>query len=514
MERVEEAIRRARGASAATLAATGVVAASGIVSGLIASRVIPPGNLGAFAAALASVVTSTVAAFALSWRRLRRSPYLAVASPLTVAGATWIVLFVLRPIDLYFSPEHAVQGLAQLGFDLGDLTRTVAIGGLGCAVCWLAYLPVLPADVATDRAGGRAPVIVSLRRVALALGIAVPLWLVLFAHSGGLTALRHSAASIRTHQLGGGYGFVGAWMIEATGLYALAVALRTKERRAWQIVWLVLFLSLLILVTLQVRALLVTTVIAGLIMYVAARGVRRRYLVAGACIAVAAALALAAFQQVRAYSSTMSTGQAFRLTLKTPPAVLFASDLSTYDQFVAIEELVPGSIAYLGGKTLLEAPASLVPTAIWRHKPRSIDFLVASYLYPGVFVATPITIQGELYWNGGLAFVVLGSIGVGLLLGLLARVGLRAAPTTAPFVAYALLLSFVHGFATRGLGAMIENVVFALVGLGAAVVVLREPHLVGWALGMPRRWLRAAAQLSSAAGELLRGAAPRPSRAR
>jgi hypothetical protein len=368
-------------------------------------------------------------------------------------------------------------------------------------------------DGATD-ARGRAPAIVSLRRVALALAIGIPMWLVLFEHSGGLTALRHSAASIRTHQLGGGYGFVGAWLIESTGLYALAVALRTRERRAWRVVWLVLFLSVLILFTLQVRALLVTAVIAGVIMYVTARGVRRRYLVAGACVTVVAALGLAAFQQARAYSSTTSTGQAVKLTLRTPPAVLFASDLSTYDQFVAIEELVPSSIGYLGGKTLLEAPASLVPTAIWRHKPRSIDFRVASYLYPNTFVATPITIQGELYWNGGLLLVVLGSIGVGLLLGLLARVGLRAPPATAPFAAYALLLPFVHGFATRGLGAMIENVFFALVGLGVAVVVLSEPNLVRWAVGLPGRWLRVVADLLRGAARGFPGAGAPPSRAR
>jgi hypothetical protein len=181
--------------------------------------------------------------------------------------------------------------------------------------------------------------------------------------------------------------------------------------------------------------------------------------------------AFGAAQQVRAYSSTMSTSKAIALTARTPVWAIYVSDLSTFDNFAAMRELVPGSIPYLHGETIAEIPLAFVPRSIWPGKPLGIDFRVSSYLYPGVYVAIPITVQGELYWNGGLLLVAVGAFILGAALGLLARFGLGLRFVAAPFLLYAIALPFTHSLLTRGLATMIQNLTFAIVGVAIAALM-------------------------------------------
>ena len=107
----------------------------------------------------------------------------------------------------------------------------------------------------------------------------------------------------------------------------------------------------------------------------------------------------------------------------------------------------------------------------------------ADYLYPGANAAIAISLQGELYWNGGVAAVALGGFVIGALFGLLAAVGLRTRPASGAFVLYAVAAAFTHAFLTRGLATMTENLIFALLGVGIAI----------WAMATDRpqlAWLR------------------------
>ena len=424
-------------------------------------------------AASVGVVVAVMAVTAVSvYRRMGASAWLVAISPFAIASATWTALFVLRPVELYVFPDHAVLALGQLGFDSAALMHAVALAGAGCAAWCAGYVwtlgridetvaqPVVPPR--THWVGGA---------VALVLGTA--LWAALFVRLGGIGALVHSAVSVRADQRSSSYGFVGVWVVQGTGLWALALLLEGGRRNATRLRTLVVLaavLSAAAAVALELRGLVLFAVISALTIALALRPPSRAKLFVGTAAAVLAVLALGFAQQVRAYTSGMTTPEAVRTTVHTPVWALYASDLGTFDDLVAMRELVPASIPFLNGGTIREIPQALVPRRLWPGKPVGVDARVASYLYPGVAVAVPISLQGELYWNGGLAVVIGGSLVIGAAFGALGRFGLRSRIRTPFFVLYAVALPFTHAFLTRGLAAMTENLVFALVGVSVAGV--------------------------------------------
>ena len=373
-------------------------------------------------------------------------------------------------MELYFAPDHSALALGRLGFTLGDLTRTTAVAGLGCATWCAGYLVALGPTRASLPAAR--PLSVSGRGAALALAFGTLLWGLLFQRQGGVTALIHSPASIRVNQNASFYAFVGVWMVVGVTLAALAAMLQSPGRGARRIFVAGATLSVAASLCLQLRSLAALGVIAALAVVLALRVPRRRTIVAAGICLVLAIAALGITQQLRAYSATVSTREAITLTAKTPPWAMYVSDLSTFDNFVAMQELVPGSITYLDGQTIAEIPLAFLPRALWPDKPLGIDFRTSSYLYPGVFVGTPITVQGELYWNAGVPLVALGALVLGLALGLVARLGLGVRSVSVSFLVYAITLAFVDGLLTRGLAVSLENLAFAVVGVA----------LGGWAV--------------------------------
>jgi hypothetical protein len=199
-------------------------------------------------------------------------------------------------------------------------------------------------------------------------------------------------------------------------------------------------------------------------------------------------LGLALAQQVRANTSRMTTADAVRTAVRTPVWADFGSDLGTFDNLVAMRTLVPASIPFLGGSTIREIPEALIPRRLWPAKPLGVDSRVASYLYPGVDVAVPITVQGELYWNYDVAGVLLGALLLGAAFGAVGRLGFRA-PGTGAFLLYVTVIPFTHAFLTRGLAVMTENLAFALTGVLLAALAfglrLRRPAPLELRSGVP-----------------------------
>jgi hypothetical protein len=470
------------------VAGLAVLAAAGALSGLIAARGVAVAGGAWFALALLCVVVSIAVAGVVAFRRSGRSWRAVAISPYSIAAVTWLAIFVLRPLELWFSPDQAAYPLMQVGVRTGDLTRTVALGGLGCAGWCLGYLFALgrPRHLLEQPTPHR-PVSLSWRGMMVVLGIGTALWLAFFLRQGGISALRHSAVAIRANQTSSFYGFIGLWMVQGVALYAFALALRTRSRATTLAATVAAGLSLVAAVALQLRGLAAFAALAALAIYLSLRPLSRRRLAVLSVAGVVALLMLGFAQQARQYTAQHSLSSSIRLALHTPVEAMYRSDLSTYDNFVAIQRLVPSSIGYLNGRSLAEIPEALIPRMLWAGKPRGVDVRAGSYLYPGWNAAVAISMQGELYWNAGLPGIAIGGFVLGALFGLLASVGLRASPGTGWFVVYAVAVAFTHAFLTRGFATMTENLVFAVVGVTLALLGMSGTPWLGKFVRSPER---------------------------
>lgn len=484
-----------RSGSAPALAAAMLVA--GTVSLLLAAGALPAGGALAFAIALAALMVPAACAAVLAWRSERVRPSRLALWPLGLACVLWAATFVLRPLTLWESPEYASRALQSLGFDASDLTRTVALAGAGIAAWCLFYVAVL----AFPNGGGRRLPAVLLRtrpeistwRAVAVLAAGTLLWGALFQRQGGFDALIHSPASIRSNQQSSFYGFIGVWIVQGAALYAWMAALGAGRRpppadpwRAWAVFAFAFGLSIAATVCLQLRELALALVVAMLIVYVHERRPTATRLAWAAGLLALVIVAALVFQQVRDYSQRVSTGRAIELTLDTPPTELASADLDTFDNLVSMRQLVPDSVPFLDGRTLADIPLALVPRALWSGKPQPVDQLASGYLYPGpqplnrtgraVSVAglpgAPISLQGELYWNLGLAGVVVGSGVAGLLMGLVGRLGRRAGESPILLGLIAIAIAFGPLLLTRSVAAMTGNLVLALIGAGIAMGAL------------------------------------------
>jgi len=447
-------------------------------------------NPGALAAAVSTIAISIGTTAWCIYERTNHSRFAVAISPFGVAAVTWTVLFVVRPLELYLFPGHATLALGELGFNSTALTSAVAVGGVGCAGWCLGYVTGLG-----RRKRRRAAVRIRgtphwlLPTSALAAGTL--LWAVLFVREGGVHALLASAVSLRADQRSSAYGFIGVWLVQGTGLCALTLLLCCERWRTNSLRLTALAAALVAgaaAVALELRGLAVFAVISALATVLAVRRPRGRVLLAGTGVAAALVVGLAFTQQVRANTSRMTTPDAVRTALRTPLWADFGSDLGTFDNLVAMRTIVPASIPFLGGSTIREIPEALIPRSLWPKKPLGVDSRVASYLYPGVDVAVPITVQGELYWNYDVAGVLFGAFLLGAACGAVGRLGFRA-PGTGPFLVYVTVIPFTHAFLTRGLAVMTENLAFALIGVLLAAFAfglrLRRPAPLGVRSGMP-----------------------------
>lgn len=445
---------------------------------LVAGRVV--GGDGALAlVAMVCLITITVAIAALAAGRLLGGWRWLLASPLAIAAATWLPLFALRPIELYFYPGEAITPMIQLGYDVGDLSRTIAIAGIGCATWSLGLLFGLEALRRTAKESAPRLDPVPLRRWApwVVIGLGATLAGALFMRQGGPVALIHSAGSLHTNQGSGFYGQLGIWMLEGTALYAFAAILRSDgpNPEARRVLLVSAPLTALCTLALGSRGFIAFGLLAAAVIYLRLRKPRAGSVAITIAVALLIAAALEFTAIVRTNASSTNLGTAVERTFETPVPAFQTADLSVFDDFVAMQEIVPSSVARLDGNSLLQIPAALAPRALWPGKPQPIDNLVTEYLYPGATAGTPITMQGELYWNFGLPGVALGSLAIGLLMGWSTALLFRREALS--LILYAVLYASVFALLTRALGTMTANTFIALVGAGIAVAAIGSTRI-------------------------------------
>jgi oligosaccharide repeat unit polymerase len=455
---------------------------------LVAEGTISTNGMGILVA-MTSLIVLTVAVAALAaGRRLSDWRWL-LASPLAIAAATWLPLFVLRPVELYFYPGEAITPMIQLGYDIGDLSRTIAIAGVGCATWSLGFLFGLRRlQTRSEHVPDLDPLPLQRWAPWLVIGFGGLLAGALFMRQGGPAALIHTAGSLHTNQGSGFYGQLGIWLLEGVALYAFAAILRGQvaNREAKRVLLVSAPLAVICTLALGSRGFIAFGLLAAAVIYLRLRTPALR----AVALTVAAALILAAGLEftaiVRTNAASTDLGTAVSRTFETPVPAFQTADLSVYDDFVAMQEVVPSSISELDGNSLLQIPAALAPRALWPGKPQPIDNLVSEYLYPGATAGTPITMQGELYWNFGMPAVAIGSLLIGILMGWSMALMFRREPLS--LILYAVLYASVFALLTRALGTMTANTAIALVGAGLAVVAISSARLS--TLSHPVRCLR------------------------
>lgn len=451
-----------------------------IVFWLRAAGAIQGNGVGLLLATISLLVVA-VAIVAVATERLMPGWRWLLASPVAVAAATWLPLFALRPIELYFYPGEAITPMIQLGYDTGDLSRTVAIAGLGCATWSIGFLAVL----ASVRASGAQmpslePLWLRRRAPWIVIVLGALLAGALFMRQGGPSALLHSAGTLHTNQGSGFYGQLGIWMLVGTALYAFATLLqRPADSEAKRVLGVSAPLAIGSTLALGSRGFIAFGLLAAGVILLRIRRPSARSVAITISVAVLLAGLLEVVAIVRTNAASADLVTSVERTVETPVPAFQTADLSVFDDFVAMQTVVPGSISRLDGSSLLQIPAALTPRALWPDKPEPLDNLVTAYLYPGQVAGSPITMQGELFWNFGLAGVAIGSLLIGALMGL--SVALLYRRDVLSLMIYAVLYVSVFALLTRALGTMTANTFLALVGVSIAAVslgaspALREP---------------------------------------
>lgn len=432
-------------------------------------------------AALIGLIALALAATALAALELLPGPRWVLASPLAVAVATWIPLFVVRPVELFYYPAETITPLLQLGYGTDDLCRTVAIAGLGCAGWSAGFLAVL---VLLRQRLREAPPLdpLELRRRApwVVLAVGTLLAGLLFTRQGGISALINSPGALHTNQGSGFYGQLGIWMLEGVALYSLAVLVQGDARvgEARRLLLVSAPLAVASTLSLGSRGLIAFGFVAAVAIFLRLRSPSARTVLLTLAAAVLLGAALEFSAVVRTHAASSDLGTALERTSETPIPYFQTADLSAFDDFVAMQQLIPDSISWLHGESLAQIPAALAPRTLWPGKPQPLDSEVTAYLYPGATAGTPITLQGELYWNFGLPGVALGGLAMGALMAWSILLFFRRDALS--LLLYAVLYASVFALLTRAIGTMTANTAIALVGVLIAVLAIapgstREP---------------------------------------
>lgn len=443
---------------------------------------------------LLTVVATTVMTLGLTVAEARRragGSWRAVAvTPLAAAVPAFAALYAWRPVSLWLWPQDTTIALTAMGFSVRDLTTATAVAALGCAAWAIGYLALVGrGSGTTGLAATPSPDAMTRTTFTVGAGLlaaASLLWGALFIRQGGFAVLTSAPGELHNGGFSSGYAVLGVWIAQGVALHAFVSVLRGGGTWARRLLALGCVTSLLAAGAMQARGLLFLGVLAAGVVYLCLRTPSRRALVLTAAVAGLAIPAGTFAQQVRSYSQNASPGEALELTVKTPPGTFLISDLSGFDNLVALNRLIPGSVDRLGGESLAAVPFAFVPRSLWPGKPLPLDQQVSAILYPGSLAGSPIGLQGELMWNFGLLGVLLGTLLVGALMGALARSRLRIRRPGAA-VLYAIAIASVVAPLTRALAPMATNTAMALLGAGIAGAVLAPVRV-----RLPARFMDAA----------------------
>jgi len=447
-----------------------------------------------------SALVAAVAVVLVGVRRHGRRA--ALVSPLAIIAFLLVGHGTVRPFVIASEPSAATTGVWQLGWEDESLTRASVILIVGFVVVGLAF--ALAPRSSADPAPSSPASDVSARRCLIASGIGCALWGVLFLRLGGIDVLLNDPASLKTGQFGRGYGLLGLALCLGSALLALEAWLRRPSARQLAVVLTCAGAGVVGSVCLATRGPLAVTILAALFLVARCRSVGRRGALAVGLVLLVGFCSIQVLRQVREYAQFGTVGEAVQTTMRTEPQVILSADLIEYDHLVGLVQLVPEPLDRLNGSSLLAVPGAFVPRVLWPQKPRPVDFRLSEVLYgPTTAAGTPFTVPGELWWNFGMAGVLLGCAGLGFGAGSVWwKWRLRSGTA---MVASTLFGAYTYLLLTRPLGAMALT---TTVAIGAVVLVGEGPRIWAAVALRARRLAAARRQLLGAAAAVQRARVP------
>lgn len=465
---LSESVRLARRPGSLWTPIGSAALALGVALPAVSAAFNPAGPWGSSAAVMSALLCAgglwTLGATRFGWRAT-------LVSPLAVTALVLIFIFALRPLALVADPRAATPGLLAIEFSWTDLTRTVGMGTLGFAAFGLLFLlgwrsRSLDDAEATDLPSERRLI----RASAGALAVGTALWGALFLRNGGIDALLNDPARLHLEQFSGGYGVLGFMLCLGSALVLLWALLQRPSRAVAAAFIAAAAISVAAAFALQTRGPLVSSLAAGGALVLSRRRVSTRTLTALACAAALLVLAFGYMRTVREYSQVLPLSTAVSATVETSPLTILAGEFTEVENFVALERLVPDSLPRLSGRSFRDVPAAFVPRQLWADKPLPIDFELARRVYgAGSRAGTPFTLAGELFWNFGMAGVLVGMAAFGAAAGLAWR-ALTRRTTSAAAIVTAIVFGYSYLVLTRPLGPMLLTLAMALAGFLAAAL--------------------------------------------
>lgn len=386
--------------------------------------------------AITGAMLGTVVAWA--WRNGR------VLEPLPVLAPLSLGLFVLRPLQLFLGaddllafpvsspPTSAVEALraletqevaafatTRLSEPLEDaLTRAMLVAAAFCVFLVVGYLALrrLPyRRVAHLDATCRRP----RRAIALCFALGLAGQVAIVARAGGPVAAAEAVRDQST--LNAGFALFVLASFSVAGLLVWYLWQRPRDRAGWVLFGVALAETsgFYLLAGSRARAMLPLFLLL-VARHFGVRPWRLRTLVAMGLSVALAATAFLAVRQASADRAGWSVAEAVPRYLSDPGPAL--NDNTSFDNLFMLTTVVGRESGHKHGGAVLDALHSYVPGAIAPDKPESGDIEFRRLIWgESQGGGRPYTVAGELYYDAGLALVIVGALLLGALLAAVPR---------------------------------------------------------------------------------------------
>jgi O-antigen/teichoic acid export membrane protein len=407
-----------------------------------------------------------------------------IFEPVYLFAIAYAVLFVVRPaVDL--SAQGGVPAVAGVRVD-ATYERALVVAVVGCLAFYVGYFGRLGVRLseAVPLPPQRWPS-GTVRGLVVTTGVIVAAVFGAFVlRHGGLNALSvlgGTRSVLRTNLFASSsaYAYAAPFWLIAIGVLLVALADRWRSSSA--------VLGLVLVGSSQVFALgsgdrswILPPIAALVLVGYLKRGRRPRVLTAVLTLAAVFVVGVAAPSAYRNATNYESASKAATSVVTSPGngvgRFFTSGDTAMAPDLAAELGIVPHTVQYRYGATLLGDLARPLPRSVWPGKPREAETQLMARLWPGLYrqnVQFTFSIFGEPFWNFGLIGVVIACWLFGLSWRALYSWYQRAPGNRTAIALYALSWPFMFVYMRGGIGLDYQRHVIAVAPILIGLAVIR-----------------------------------------